>query len=58
MLTFGDIFNGSGLRTFQDIQADYSCQVPPLLEVTCTQCWEGYFENVIGYRLQVTLFKM
>ncbi len=19
------------------------------------QCWEGYFENVIGYRLQVTL---
>ncbi len=22
------------------------------------QCWEGYFENVIGYRLQVTLFKM
>ncbi len=23
-LTFGDVFNGSGLRTFQDIQADYS----------------------------------
>ncbi len=22
------------------------------------QCWEGYFENVIGYSLQVTLFKM
>ncbi len=22
------------------------------------QCWEGYFENVIGYRLQVTLLKM
>ncbi len=22
------------------------------------QCWEGYFVNVIGYRLQVTLFKM
>ncbi len=22
------------------------------------QCWEGYFGNVIGYRLQVTLFKM
>ncbi len=23
-----------------------------------TQCWEGNFENVIGYRLQVTLLKM
>ncbi len=22
------------------------------------QCWEGYFGNVIGYRLQVTIFKM
>ncbi len=22
------------------------------------QCWEGYFGNVIGYRLQVTLLKM
>ncbi len=22
------------------------------------QCWEGYFGNVIGYILQVTLFKM
>ncbi len=22
------------------------------------QCWEGYFGNVIGYSLQVTLFKM
>ncbi len=22
------------------------------------QCWEGYFGNVIGYRLQVTLFKI
>ncbi len=27
-------------------------------QVVCNQCWEGYFENVIGYRLQVTLFKM
>ncbi len=29
--------------------------------ITCrinAQCWEGYFENVIGYRLQVTLLKM
>ncbi len=22
------------------------------------QCWEGYFGNVIGYRLEVTPFKM
>ncbi len=22
------------------------------------QCWEGYFGNVMGYRLQVTLRKM
>ncbi len=23
-----------------------------------SHCWEGYFGNVIGYRLQVILFKM
>ncbi len=23
-----------------------------------SQCWEGYFGNVIGYRLQLILFKM
>ncbi len=23
-----------------------------------SQCWESYFGNVIGYRLQVTLSKM
>ncbi len=27
-------------------------------EIQYYQCWEGYFGNVIGYRLQVTLFKM
>ncbi len=26
--------------------------------VNYDQCWEGYFENVAGYRLQVTLFKI
>ncbi len=26
--------------------------------ITCNQSWEGYFGTVIGYRLQVTLFKM
>ncbi len=25
------------------------------VEIMCEQCWEGYFGNVIGYRLQVTL---
>ncbi len=27
------------------------------MELFYTQCWETYFGNVIGYRLQVTLFK-
>ncbi len=28
------------------------------LTYSTNQCWESYFGNVIGYRLQVTLFKM
>ncbi len=27
-------------------------------KVSVKQCWQGYFGNVIGYRLQVTLLKM
>ncbi len=30
---------------------------PPLI-LHAVQCWEGYFENVMGNRLQVTLLKM
>ncbi len=29
-----------------------------LFSIYSIQCWEGYFGNVIGYRLQVTLLKM
>ncbi len=33
------------------------CEYYALL-VNYNQCWEGYFGNVLGYRLQVTLLKM
>ncbi len=33
-------------------------QTEQKLDTLRTQCWEGYFANVIGYRLQVTQLKM
>lgn len=37
----------SEIKCFSALSAIYNCQ-----------CWEGYFGNLIGYRLQVTVFKM
>ncbi len=54
VLTFGDIFNGSDLHTFQDIQADYS--------LSGTSFTWSYLYSVLGRllwkcnRLQITSY--
>ncbi len=43
----------SGVTVFNTVKLCMCC-VRELFK----RCWEGYFENVIRYRLQVTILKM
>ncbi len=57
---FIDILNSIGVR--QHVSGPTHCRNHTLDLILShgidVQCWERYFGNVIGYRLQVTLLKM
>ncbi len=71
--TVGTTRTADSVHTIQDAVSHMTCLFAKsdLFMVSITQakvafiqwdlyyhCWEGYFGNVIGYRLQVTLLKM